>query len=170
MRRLLLILIPGLLLALTACGGSQANLAGKVPTPEARVLAGATGKAVDGPTVAQQSSNPVSQPDSPFDGLAIVEVSATRGDDGNVTVSGKVVNRGQGAAKTTRIAVEVVDASGKRVARQQFAFPQLPTIRPGDEVAWQGQTQLKLADGQTGTGSGRWRGGGAVARTMRHER
>jgi len=148
MRRLLLILIPGLLLALTACGGSQANLAGKAPTAEARVIAGTTGKMADGQTTAPQPQNLVSQPDSPFDGLAIVEVSASRGGDGNVTVSGKVVNRGQGAAKTTRIAVEIVDASGKLVARQQFAYPQLPTIRPGDEVAWQGQTQLKLADGQ----------------------
>lgn len=148
MRRLLLILIPGLLLALTACGGSQANPTGQAPAAEARVIAGTTGKVADGQTTAPQPQNPVSQPDSPFDGLAIVEVSASRGGDGNVTVSGKVVNRGQGAAKTTRIAVEIVDASGKRVARQQFAYPQLPTIRPGDEVAWQGQTQLKLADGQ----------------------
>ncbi len=148
MRRLLLLLTPALLLALAACGGTPANPTGQAPAAEARVIAGTTGKVVEGQATAPQTDNPVSQPDSPFDGLAITEVSATRSGEGNVTVSGKVVNRGQEAAKTTRIAVEVVDASGKRVARQQFAYPQLPTIRPGDEVAWQGQTQLKLADGQ----------------------
>lgn len=148
MRRLFLLLTPFLLLALVACGGSQKTSSGAAPTVEPRTLAEASGRVSAEQPVTVQPASVVGQPDNPADGLALIDVTTTVGTDGTVLVSGKVINRGQGAAKTTSIAVDVVDSSGKSVMRQQFAYPRLPTIRPGDEVTWQGQTQFKLTDGQ----------------------
>ena len=147
MRRLLVLLLPGLLLALTACGGNTTS-SGVTPTVEARVLAEVSGKlAADQPAPGQPAPL-VSQPENPAEGLAITDISTTVGGNGKVVVVGKVGNTGQQAARTTSIAVEVVDANGQRISRQQFAYPRLPVIYPGDQVAWEGQTQFTLGEGQ----------------------
>jgi len=148
MRCLLLLLTPFLLLALVACGGSQKTSSGAAPTAEPRTLTEANGRATDQQPVTVQPASAIGQPDNPAEGLDLIDIATTADTDGTVLVSGQVVNRGQVAAKTTSIAVDVVDASGKSVMRQQFAYPRLPTIRPGDEVAWQGQTQFKPTEGQ----------------------
>ncbi len=140
MRRLFLFLIPCLLLALTACGGDKTTSSGVTLTAEPRVIAAVTGKLASDQPVVDDPAPLVSQPENPADGLEITDISVTVGGNGTVVVSGKVGNTGQKAARPTSIAVEIVDANGKRISRQQFAYPQLPMIYPGDHVAWQGQT------------------------------
>jgi hypothetical protein len=140
---ILTLLLP---LALAACGGKQpaaSSPSGGASAP--LVLAAAAGG-----TAPQGSAAPAAAA-APAGGQVLVMEGATPtlGSDGSLTVAGKILNTSEGEARATTIVLELLDASGQRVARTTFANLALPTLKPGDRVAWQGRFNLPPKDWAT---------------------
>lgn len=148
MRRLFPVLPLLLMLALVACGGTKPQNAVETDQNSRILVAGSGTGAAAQPAGAASAPAPEDTPADAAQGLTVEEVRYTASGDGGLTVSGKVVNRGQGEASTTRIAVDLMDASGQRVARASFYNLQLPTLKPGANATWQGQTRFVVAEGQ----------------------
>lgn len=153
MRRFIAIPTLFLLLTLAACGGTTITPAANGGGTNTFVISSATG----GPGIPAAASTetpsevtltlPAAAP--PVDGLAMNDVAFAPASDGTLKVTGKVVNQGTTQANVTRIVIQLVSDSGEIVAQSSTSNVKLAPVIPGDQVAWQGQTRLKPAEGQT---------------------
>lgn len=153
MRRFMIIPALLLLLTLAACGGTTTTPAANGGGTITFTIDSATGG--PGAPAAASTETPSSvslelpAAAAPAEGLAMEEVAFAPATDGTLKVTGKVVNQGTAQAHVTRISIQLVSGSGEIVAQSSISNVKIAPVVPGDQVAWQGQTKLKPAEGQT---------------------
>ena len=145
MRRLLLILTPLLILALTACGGAKNGTPAAATTPGVRVLAAAAGP--PGP-VNTEAPPPVDVPANAVQGFTLEQPIHTPAANGGMTVSGTIVNHGDKVAKPTRVVVTLLDESGEIVSKASFSDTRFTAVEPGSGLTWQGTTLFAVSESQ----------------------
>ncbi|HEY8598149.1 MAG TPA: FxLYD domain-containing protein [Thermomicrobiales bacterium] len=146
MRRLLLILTPLFILALTACGVTQNG----TPTAASsnsgvRVLASAAGPA--GP-VNTEPPLPEEVPANAVQSFTLEEPRHTATANGGMTVSGKIVNNGDKKAQPTRVIVTLLDEAGQTVSKASFSDPRFTALEPGAGLTWQGEILFGVKEKQ----------------------
>ncbi len=142
-----------LLLALAACGSTATTPVANGDGTNTFVISSATGGPGVAPAASTETPNTLTlnlpTPGPAATGLTMNDVAFAPATDGTLKVTGKVVNQGPTEAHVTRISIQLVSDSGEVLAQSSTSNVKLAPVVPGDQVAWQGQTKLKPADGQT---------------------